>query len=114
MRERLLLVQQGEHGVVGVGAVVLLEHRLADQRFRELLLARQIGGRGKAAFIIDRAVHRQPDLETELIVIGTMARGDMHEAGAGVAGDKLGGIESAGAGAERVFVFHLREFVGVQ
>ena len=94
----IFLVQQGvagaefvQHGFVRVAFAVLFENGFADHFRRHLLLDRQIVRVGELAVVVHRRINRQADCEAEIVVFQAVAGRDVDEAGAGVAGDKIGG-----------------------
>ena len=100
-----------KHCFVGVALAVLFERGFPEHRRRHLLFDRQIVGVRKFAIGADGRVDRQTDAHAEAVVFHTVTGSNVNEARAGVAGDKVGGKQFAGAIAKRMMVFQLREFV---
>ena len=113
-QQRLARAQFLQHGFVRVTLAVLFENGLADHAGGHLLGDGQFVGVGKRAVVIHGRINRQAVLASQIVVVQTVAGGDVNKTRAGVAGDELGGEQFASAIAKGVLVFHRRQLPGRQ
>src|ERR1051325_2527634 len=104
-----------QNGFVSIALAVLFQNRFAEHLLRHLLFGRQIAGMSEFALVIDWRVDGQTVFQSEIVVIGAVSRGNMHEAGSGSVFDEGVAREKfSGAVAERMLIFELAEVFSIK